>query len=197
MSREVENWEARIGRRLRLRDLHVFLAVVEWGSMAKAAHRLGVTQPAVSKSVADLEHTLGVRLLDRNPQGVEVTLYGSVLVRRALAAFDELRQGVAEIKFIADPTAGEVRIGCNESLSAALLPAVIEGLSEQHPGVTVHVTQMSRPITTGPQCRFHCWSRHLSDPGRRLELGDSVRRTSDRSCRRAKQMGASPQGRTG
>jgi DNA-binding transcriptional LysR family regulator len=147
MSREVENWEARIGRRLRLRDLHVFLAVVEWGSMAKAAHRLSVTQPAVSKSVADLEHTLGVRLLDRNPQGVEVTLYGSVLVRRALAAFDELRQGVAEIKFIADPTAGEVRIGCNESLSAALLPAVIEGLSEQHPGVTVPVTQMSRPIT--------------------------------------------------
>jgi DNA-binding transcriptional LysR family regulator len=85
--------------------------------------------------------------LDRNPQGVEVTLYGSVLARRALAAFDELRQGVAEIKFIADPTAGDVRIGCNESLSAALLPAVIEGLSEKYPGVTVHVAQMSRPIT--------------------------------------------------
>src|SRR6266487_3962576 len=83
----VEDWEARIGRRLRLRDLHVFLAVVEWGSMAKAAHRLAVTQPAVSKSIADLEHALGVRLLDRNPQGVEVTLYGSVLARRALAAF--------------------------------------------------------------------------------------------------------------
>ena len=147
MSGRLEEWEARIGRRLRLRDLHVFLAVAEWGSMAKAAHRLGVTQPAVSKSIADLEHTLGVRLLDRNPQGVEVTLYGNVLARRALAAFDELRQGVAEIKFMADPTTGEVRVGCNESLAAALLPAVIEGLSEKHPGVTVHVTQMSRPIT--------------------------------------------------
>jgi DNA-binding transcriptional LysR family regulator len=86
-------------------------------------------------------------LLDRNPQGVEVTLYGSVLARRALAAFDELRQGVAEIEFTADPTAGEVRIGCNESLSAALLPAVIESLSQNYPNVTVHVTQMSRPIT--------------------------------------------------
>ena len=147
MPSEVQDWEARIGRRLRLRDLHVFLAVVEWRSMAKAAHRLAVTQPAVSKSVADLEHTLGIRLLDRNPQGVEITLYGSVLARRALAAFDELRQCVSEIKFIADPTAGEVRIGCNESLSAALLPAVIEGLSQKYPGVTVHVTQMSRPIT--------------------------------------------------
>lgn len=115
--------------------------------MAKAAHHLAVTQPAISKSIADLEHTLDVRLLDRNPHGVEVTLYGSVLVRRALAAFDELRQCVGEIKFLADPTAGEVRIGCNESLSAALLPAVIEGLSEQYPGITVHVAQMSRPIT--------------------------------------------------
>ena len=143
----VENWESRIGRRLRLRDLHVFLVVVEWGSMAKAAHRLSITQPAVSKSIADLEHTLGVRLLDRNPQGVEVTPYGSVMVRRALAAFDELRHGVGEIKFLTDPTAGEVRIGCNESLSAALLPAVIERLSKQYPGVTVHIAQMSRPIT--------------------------------------------------
>jgi DNA-binding transcriptional LysR family regulator len=143
----VENWQSRIGRRIRLRDLHVFLMAVEWGSMAKAAHHLAVTQPAVSKSIADLEHTLGVRLLDRNPQGVVVTLYGSVLARRALAAFDELRQGVGEIKFLTDPTAGEVQIGCNESLAAALLPAVIEGLSQKYPGVTVQVAQMSRPIT--------------------------------------------------
>jgi len=61
--------------------------------------------------------------------------------------FDELRQAVGEIEFMANPTVGEVRIGCNESLSAALLPTVVERLSAQHPGVTVHVSQMSRPIT--------------------------------------------------
>jgi DNA-binding transcriptional LysR family regulator len=114
--------------------------------MAKAAHRLAVSQPAVSKSIADLEHTLKVRLLDRGPQGVEPTLYGRTLVRRGLAVFDELRQGVGEIEFLASSTAGEVRFGCNESLSAALLPAVIELLHVEHPGVTVHVAQMSRPI---------------------------------------------------
>jgi DNA-binding transcriptional LysR family regulator len=146
MSLSVEHWEARIGRRVRLRDLHVLLAVVQWGSMAKAAHRLAVSQPAVSKAIADLEHTLKVRLLDRGPQGVEPTLYGRVLVRRGLAVFDELRQGVGEIEFLAKTAAGEVRIGCNESLSAALLPAVIERLHVEHPGVTVHVAQMSRPI---------------------------------------------------
>ena len=52
------DWESRIGRRLRLRDLHVFFAVERSGSMAKAAASLGVTQPAVSKAVADLEATL-------------------------------------------------------------------------------------------------------------------------------------------
>jgi DNA-binding transcriptional LysR family regulator len=88
-----------------------------------------------------------VRLLDRGPLGVEPTLYGRALARRAMAVFDELRQGVGEIAFMADPTAGEVRIGCNESLSAALLPAVIGRLSDQYPGVTVHVALMSRPIT--------------------------------------------------
>jgi len=141
------SWEARIGRRVRIRDLHVLLTVVQLGSMAKAAHRLAITQPAVSKSIADLEHTLGVRLLDRSSQGVEPTLYGSVLVRRGLAVFDELRQGVDEIQFLANPAVGQVRIGCNESLSAALLPAIIERLSNEHPGITLHVAQMSRPIT--------------------------------------------------
>lgn len=143
----MEHWEARIGRRLRLRDLHVLVTAVQCGSMAKAARRLAVSQPAISKAIADLEHTLGVRLLDRGPQGIEPTVYGSALVRRGLAVFDELRQAVGEIEFIANPNVGDVRIGCNESLSAALLPAVIERLSAQHPGVTVQLSQMSRPIT--------------------------------------------------
>jgi DNA-binding transcriptional LysR family regulator len=143
----LEHWETRIGRRLRLRDLHVLLTAVQCGSMAKAARRLAVSQPAISKAIADLEHTLRVRLLDRGPRGIETTVYGSALIRRGWAVFDELRQAVSEIEFIANPTGGEVRIGCNESLSAALLPAVIERLSVQHPAVTVHLSQMSRPIT--------------------------------------------------
>lgn len=147
MTNSLAHWEARIGRRIRLRDLHVLLAVVQCGSMAKAARQLSVSQPAISKAITDIEYTLKVRLLDRGPHGVEPTLYGNVLVRRGLAVFDELHQAVGEIDFMANPTAGEVRIGCNDSLSAALLPAVIERLSAAHPSVTVHVVQMSRPIT--------------------------------------------------
>src|SRR5712691_9169771 len=103
MSKPID-WENRIGRRLRLRDLHVFFSVVQRGSMAKAATYLGVSQPAVSEAIADLEHALGVRLFDRTPQGVEATMYGRALLKRGRVAFDELKQGINEIEFLADPT---------------------------------------------------------------------------------------------
>src|SRR5947208_455553 len=144
MARRID-WESQLGRQLRLRDLHAFFAVVQCGSMAKAAMQLGVTQPAVSKSIADLEHALGVRLLDRSPQGIVPTSYCNALVRRSLNVFDELRQGVGEIEFMADPRVGEVRVGCPETLAATLLPAVIERLSIRHAGIKLHVIQ-TNPI---------------------------------------------------
>jgi DNA-binding transcriptional LysR family regulator len=133
--------DSRIGRRIRLRDLHVLLTVVQRGSMAKAAQHLSITQPAVSKSIADLEHALGVRLLDRGPQGIEPTAYGSAFVQRGRSAFDELRQGVGEIEFMSDPRVGEVRVGCPETLAATLLPAVVEQLGDQYPGIRLQVIQ--------------------------------------------------------
>ena len=82
MPRNTIDWESRIGRRLGVRDLHVFFTVVQRGGMAKAAQQLNVTQPAVSKAIGDLEHTLGVPLLDRRPQGVEPTMYGAKTLQR-------------------------------------------------------------------------------------------------------------------
>jgi hypothetical protein len=63
----------RIGRRMKLHDLHVLMAVVQAGSMNKAAVLLNTGQSAISRSIAELEHTIGVRLLDRTRQGVEPT----------------------------------------------------------------------------------------------------------------------------
>ena len=133
------DWESQIGRRMRLRDLHVFSTVVQAGSMAKAAQQLGVSAPAVSEVIADLEHALGVRLLDRKHQGVEVTAYGAALVKRSLAAFDELRQSIRDIEFLSDPSVGELRIGCPESISAAILPPIIERFDRQYPQVVLDV----------------------------------------------------------
>ena len=138
MPRRID-WESQIGRRLRLRDLYVFSSVVRLGSMGKAAQELGVSQPAVSEVIADLEHGLGVRLLDRGPQGVSATVYGVALERRSVAAFDELKQGIKDIEFLSDPTAGEIRIGCPESISAAILQPIIEKFSRQHPAAVLDI----------------------------------------------------------
>ena len=133
------DWESQIGRRLRFRDLHVLSVVVQRGSMAKAAAQLGVSQPSVSEVIADLEHALGVRLLDRSPKGIEPTVYASALLKRSLVAFDELKQGVRDIECLADPAVGEFRIGCPESVASSALPAIIQRLAAKHPRVLPHV----------------------------------------------------------
>src|SRR5260370_9080575 len=94
----------RIERRLKLRDVRVLMSVVEAGSMHKAAERLATSQPAVSRAIADLEHTLGVRLLDRSPTGIRPTQYGHAIINRGLAVFDEHRHGVKDIEFPSHPT---------------------------------------------------------------------------------------------
>jgi DNA-binding transcriptional LysR family regulator len=128
---------------LKLRDLHVFSTVVQRGSMAKAAQHLGVSQPAVSEVIADLEHALGVKLLDRSAQGIEPTIYGGALLKRSIAVFDELKQGIRDIEFLSDPTTGEVRVGCMEAPWFTLLPDVIRQFSQQYPGINVHADLIS------------------------------------------------------
>lgn len=131
--------ETQLGRRLKLRDLHVFLTVADCGSMGKAAARLGLTTPTVSEGIADLEHAIGAKLFDRGSQGVTPTIYGKALLKRGLVAFDELKQGLRDIEFLADPTVGKLRIACDESISAATLPLIIHRFAERHPNVVVDV----------------------------------------------------------
>ena len=126
-------WNDRIGRRIKLSDLHILLAVAQFGSMAKAASAIAVSHPVVSRSISELEHALGVRLLERNPHGVELTEYGRAILSRSHAAFDELRQGVKDIELFSDPTAGEVRIGSTAPLGASFVAAIIERLSRRAP----------------------------------------------------------------
>ena len=131
----------RVGRRLKLHDLHVLMAVEQAGSMRKAAGQLNTTQPAISRSIAELEHAFGVRLLDRSPQGIEPTRYGRALLRRSLAVFDELKQSGQDIEFLSNPGAGELRIGSGASLAEAIVLAVIDRLSRKYPRVVYHVVQ--------------------------------------------------------
>jgi DNA-binding transcriptional LysR family regulator len=125
--------------RLKLRQLEILLAVAEAGSMAKAATRLAISQPAISRAIADMELILGVPLFDRGPQGVEPTQYGRALLKRSIAAFDEIAQGVKDIEFLADPTVGELWIGSAPGLAEGIVLAVIDRMSRKYPRVVFHV----------------------------------------------------------
>jgi DNA-binding transcriptional LysR family regulator len=131
----------RIGRKLKLRDLNILLAVTQTGSMIKAARLLSVSHPVISKSIADLERTFGVRFFDRTSSGVEPTQFGYALLKRSISVFDELKQSVNEIEFLADPSAGTLSVGASEPVAAGILPAIIARLSRKHPRLTYHIEQ--------------------------------------------------------
>jgi DNA-binding transcriptional LysR family regulator len=133
------HWADRIGQRLKLRDLHVLLTVVQCQSMAKAARELAVSNPVVSKTIADLEHTLGVRLLDRSSHGIEPTVYARALLERSIVAFDELREAVRHVKFLADPSSGEVRVATPAAIATNFCSAVLNRLTRQYPRIMVRV----------------------------------------------------------
>jgi DNA-binding transcriptional LysR family regulator len=177
MSKQKINLDRQIGRRLRLRDLLVFSKVAECGSMARAAGDLGVAQPSVSEVIADLEHTYGVRLFDRSPRGVQPTIYGHALLKRSIAVFDELKQSGRDIEFLTDPTIGEIRIGCTESLSATILPQILLRFSQQYPRVVAHVDDLTAPAVDVSGLRnrkYDCTLLRLATPMSKAPLGDDL-----------------------
>ena len=110
--------------------------------MAKAAVELSISQPAVSKAIADMEHTLGVVLFDRLAQGVTPTPSGDALLKSAVAVFDDVRQGLQEIEFLADPTSGVLRIAAGEPMVAGLLPEILRRLHVRYPRLSIDVTMV-------------------------------------------------------
>jgi DNA-binding transcriptional LysR family regulator len=132
-------WTDRIGRRVKLRDLHIALAVADAGSMTRAAEELAVSYPVISKTISELERTLGVRLFDRGISGVEPTHYGRALLKSGVAVFDEMRKGLQQIESIRQPDAGDLRIGSSIVTDAGLLPAIMLRFSRDFPRAVVHI----------------------------------------------------------
>lgn len=79
--------------------------------MAKGAVHLGMSQPAVSETIANLEGALEVPLLDRSPRGIEPTVYARALLKRGHVIFDELKQGIRDIEFWPMPHAAKFASG--------------------------------------------------------------------------------------
>jgi len=132
-------WDDRIGRRLRLKDLHTLQTIAEVGSMAKAGNLLALSQPAISKAIADMEDVVGVSLVERNSRGVKLTESGRILVARGRVIFDEVRQGLKDIEAVADPARGDLRIGAADPLTVVVAEIIAE-LSSKYPRITYQVT---------------------------------------------------------
>ena len=164
----------RTGRPIKLHNLHVLVSVIQAGGMGRAARRLNTSQSAISRSIAELEHAFGVRLLDRSRQGVEPTQYGRVLLGCAAAVFDELRQGAKSIEFLADPTGGEIRVAGNEYIIAGLIATVFNSNTRVSP-LMWHLWRSYRSNTA------RCASERLTSLSD--ESGNRTRTTSTpKSC---------------
>lgn len=135
--------ERRASRYFRMRDLELLTALSHSGSMAKAAQEVSISQPAVSKAIADLEASLGVKLLDRNFAGARLTVYGEVLSRSAHLTLNELRQCLRDLDALADPEAGEVRIGAPEPVTAGLVGGAIVNFTQRYPRAFIQVVSAS------------------------------------------------------
>ena len=121
------------------RLLRQFLIVADRGSLRAAATALGVSQPALTKNIRQLEDTLGVTLFDRHARGMALTAYGEVLRRRAGLIDLEHRYALAEIEALRGGASGVVRIGAGPVWSYRYLPAAIAELHRRYPSAQVQV----------------------------------------------------------
>ncbi|RSN53190.1 MULTISPECIES: LysR substrate-binding domain-containing protein [Actinomadura] len=127
--------------RLKLRHLVLVVAIAEHGSVLRAAEHLHLAQPAVTRSLREVENILGVDLFTRGPRGVTPTLFGDAFVEHARAVLAELRRAGERISGLADGEVGTVTIGTLLAGSNVLLPRAIAALKASRPGITVIVQE--------------------------------------------------------
>lgn len=122
-----------------------FLAVCETGSFSDAATANGVSQQAVSKSIARLEKSLGVSLFERSSFGARPTRFGELLAKRAQTILAEGRLAAAELAAMRGAGRGYVRIGLGWSFLASIGPDMLKSFKARHPDVTVSVVSGDTP----------------------------------------------------
>ncbi len=118
-----------------LRQLRVFQSVAQTRNFSRTGEAIGLTQPAVSRAIAELERELGLRLLDRTTREVELTEAGRSLAARLDRALDELDATLADVAGLADADGGKVRVASSPTLSAYLMPACIAACAKAAPRV--------------------------------------------------------------
>jgi LysR family pca operon transcriptional activator len=123
--------------RIRLRHLQTFLAVAQLGTLRRAAQAMSVTQPAVTKTIKELEDLLGTPLFVRGRHGATLTAEADVFLRHAHASLQALGQAVDSV--VEGPTEAPLRVGVLPTLAPSLMACVLRALAVERPGLTVRV----------------------------------------------------------
>ncbi|HVR49083.1 MAG TPA: pca operon transcription factor PcaQ [Pseudorhodoferax sp.] len=123
--------------RLKLRHLHTLVALAESGSLVRAADLLSITQPAVSKTLAELEDIVGRQLFERTPKGVRLTGAGRVLLRHAGAGLRNIREGLDSLQAGWDGDAPALLVGALPNVAATVLPPALLRFAQSMPRARV------------------------------------------------------------
>ena len=126
---------------INLHHLRLFAAVVDHGGFTRAAAQLGLSQPAISKSLAELERSLNVRLLHRSGRSTELTHAGRILHARAREIFGVVRLAERELREIRGLKRGRLRIAASPTIGTYLLPPVLARFHRRRPTVRISSTQ--------------------------------------------------------
>ncbi len=129
---------------MELRHLRYFTAVAEARSFRRAAERLHVAQPPLSRQVRDLEEEIGAALLDRDRGGVRLTDAGRAFLPRAKRVLEEADRAVAAARAAAQPSEGELNVGSVGALAVTLMPDAIAAFHGRFPRVEVNLREMLR-----------------------------------------------------
>lgn len=134
-----------IRSRLKTRQIVLLLQLYQHRSVLKAAEAAGMTQPAASKLLAELEHALGVQLFKRHARGVEPTWYGEILVRHARSALAEISRAHDEIQALKAGLSGQASIGTVMNPGAYLIPPAVAAIKRNHPGLLLNIEMDHSP----------------------------------------------------
>lgn len=128
-----------LSARIRLRHIHCFIAIARERHLGRAAIGLGLTQPAVSKTLAELEEIVGTLLVERGRQGAHLTRDGEHFLGHALSVFEALEAAVDSVRADQDRGDPHIRVGALPTVAPALLPMALDRFRQLYPRVTVTV----------------------------------------------------------
>jgi LysR family transcriptional regulator, regulator of abg operon len=127
---------------MKLHQLRVLLALAQHGSMHEASRSLHISQPALSKAIAELERELGVTLMSRSVRGVSLTNYGRTLAKRASVVEQELRHAMEDIEAMRGHAEAQLNVGFTAVASSGPLADAIAAFRTRFPGVALHAYEM-------------------------------------------------------